>query len=140
MTTCVFCGGSGIAKAEDDELPCACPAGDTVLFTNWNVEGDVTGAEMRRHFMADSPELIRSAAQKLRAWDLPNRQRILMLRTKLAPILEERGIGFRTFMSTASRNHLRQMCHRVDGVTARELFECQEWLRAMTGKIELPPP
>jgi hypothetical protein len=136
----VFCSGFGRKKVEDDELPCACPAGDTALFTDWNVEGDVTGAEMKRHFMADSPDPIRYTGKKINAWALPYRRHILALRVQLATVLPRKRRDFRVFMTAASRNELRQICHRVNGVTARDLFGCQEWLRAMTGKIELPPP
>lgn len=58
MAKCVKCGDTGVIETGNNDLPCDCPAGDTALFNTAGGDGPVTGKEMRRHFLNDSPEPI----------------------------------------------------------------------------------
>ena len=67
---CPRCGGTGIYETGNNDLPCDCPAGAKALFNVAGVVGQVTGEEVRRHFLNGSPEPIR---RDVRAEDLPGR-------------------------------------------------------------------
>jgi len=57
--SCPKCNGTGIIDTGNNDLSCDCPAGDTALFNNAFVTGgSITGVEMKRHFLNDSPEPI----------------------------------------------------------------------------------
>lgn len=74
MPRCNRCGDSGVIETGNNDLPCDCPAGDVALFNQAGVVGPVTGAEIRRHFMNDSPEVIIIGAFAISASDLPGRR------------------------------------------------------------------
>ena len=56
-------------------MPCDCPAGETALFNQTGIDGSVTGAEVRRHFLNNSPEPIIPGRSKIPASSLPGRQK-----------------------------------------------------------------
>jgi hypothetical protein len=60
MPNCKECNDTGVIETGNNDLPCGCPAGATALFNTTGVAGPVTGAELRRHFLNDSPEPIRT--------------------------------------------------------------------------------
>ncbi len=73
---CPKCNDTGVIDTGNNDLPCSCPAGDAALFNQAGVDGHVTGREVRRHFLNDSPEPLQaSAATPLQAADLPGRSR-----------------------------------------------------------------
>ena len=54
---CNKCKDTGVFETGSNDLPCDCEAGDKALFNDCEVEGGpITGAEMRRHFLNNSPE------------------------------------------------------------------------------------
>jgi len=72
---CEKCGGTGVNETGNNDLPCDCPAGDSALFNQSGVVGQVTGAEIKRHFLNDSPEPIRTRnGVILLASNLPGRK------------------------------------------------------------------
>lgn len=76
MATCKTCNGAGVNETGNNNLPCDdCPAGDTALFNIAEVEGLVTGAEVRRHFLNSSPEPITFRWPPIHAEDLPGRKK-----------------------------------------------------------------
>jgi CheY-like chemotaxis protein len=77
-TVCPECNGTGTIDTGNNDLPCDCPAGDTALFNDAFVEGGpITGAEMKRHFLNDSPEPIEGT---VRVENIPGRQgRVLVV-------------------------------------------------------------
>lgn len=52
---CQICNGTGVIATGNNDIPCDCPAGDIALFNRANVDGKITGAEFRRHFLNNSP-------------------------------------------------------------------------------------
>lgn len=74
MPRCEKCGDTGIIETGNNDLPCDCSFGDTALFNIAWVEGPVTGAEMRRHFMNHSPERIGLSGKTILASSLPGRE------------------------------------------------------------------
>jgi hypothetical protein len=54
--TCPTCNGTGIEDTGNNELPCHCPAGKTARFSVAGVNGSVTGEEVTRHLLNNSPE------------------------------------------------------------------------------------
>ena len=71
---CPVCNGTGIHETGNNDLPCDCPAGATAIFNSTEVDGPITGAEMRRHFLNNSPEPIRAGRERIRAEDLLGRR------------------------------------------------------------------
>lgn len=71
MATCAKCNDTGSIDTGNNDLPCDCPAGDKALFNDAGVIGPITGAELKRHFLNNSPEPIRAA--RILASDLPGR-------------------------------------------------------------------
>jgi hypothetical protein len=71
MPNCKKCNDTGVIETGNNDLPCDCPAGDTALFNTCGVEGAVTGAEMKRYFLNDSPEPIKKS--NICATELPSR-------------------------------------------------------------------
>jgi len=76
-STCARCGGTGVIDSGNNELPCDCPAGGAALFEQAGVCGPLTGAEIRRHFLTDSPEPIRYGGEDIQASALPGRSETL---------------------------------------------------------------
>lgn len=74
MPACKKCNGTGVWETGNNDLPCDCSAGDTALFNEAEVEGPVTGAEIRRHFLNNSPEPIKLGKEKILAANLPGRR------------------------------------------------------------------
>ena len=68
---CLKCNDTGIIETGNNDLPCDCPAGESALFSVAGVVGAVTGAEMRRHFLNDSPEPIVPGPKNFLASNLP---------------------------------------------------------------------
>ena len=71
---CEKCDGTGVIETGNNDLPCSCPAGDKALFNHTGVSGQVTGAEIKRHFLNGSPEPIESLRESIPASSLPGRQ------------------------------------------------------------------
>ena len=73
---CPKCKNIGIIEAGDNDLPCDCPAGDAALFNEAGIDGLVTGAEVKRHFLNNSPEPIKGDLNSpVPASSLPGRQK-----------------------------------------------------------------
>ncbi|MDD5008557.1 MAG: hypothetical protein PHC68_09215 [Syntrophorhabdaceae bacterium] len=73
---CKKCNDTGVEDTGNNDLPCDCPAGETALFNLCGVEGPVTGAEVKKHFLNGCPEPIKHSEAphgKIRAADLPGR-------------------------------------------------------------------
>ena len=70
---CSECNDTGVIETGNDDLPCDCLAGDKAYFNQAGVDGPVTGAEIKRHFLNDSPEPIETG-HGIRASDLPGRK------------------------------------------------------------------
>lgn len=68
---CSMCGDTGVYETGNNDLPCGCPAGAKALFNIAGVVGQVTGEEVRRHFLNGSPDPIAPG----RAEDLPGRKK-----------------------------------------------------------------
>ena len=75
MPKCTKCNDTGVFETGNNDLPCDCPAGATALFNQADVEGPVTGAEIRRHFLNGSPEPIRTGRDPIPASSLPRREK-----------------------------------------------------------------
>ncbi len=73
MPKCAMCNDTGIIETGNNDLPCSCPAGATARFNEAGVEGSVTGAEIRRHFLNGSPEPILPGKDRILASSLPGR-------------------------------------------------------------------
>jgi hypothetical protein len=59
MPKCSKCGDSGVIETGNNDLPCSCEAGDKALFNDAHVKGgSITGAQVKRHFLNNSPEKI----------------------------------------------------------------------------------
>ncbi|MEK7630172.1 MAG: hypothetical protein AAB432_02190 [Patescibacteria group bacterium] len=76
MPKCTECNGSGVIETGNNDLPCDCPAGDTAMFNEAGVIGPVTGAEIKRHFLNNSPEPIKVGNKPIDARDLPGRSKV----------------------------------------------------------------
>jgi hypothetical protein len=74
MMNCFKCKDTGVIDTGNNDLPCDCPAGETALFNEAGVDGPVTGAEIKRHFLNGSPEPIRTGGEAIPASSLPGRQ------------------------------------------------------------------
>jgi len=75
LSDCEKCGGNGVIVTGNNDLPCDCPAGATALFNVCGVVGEVTGEELRRHFLNNSPEPIALGKEDISADSLPGRQK-----------------------------------------------------------------
>ena len=73
MAKCLRCNGTGVEETGNNDLPCDCPAGDKSLFNIAGVEGSVTGAEVKRHFLNNSPLPIEVGTEPFLASTLPGR-------------------------------------------------------------------
>jgi hypothetical protein len=51
---CKKCNDTGVIDTGNNDLPCDCPAGETTKF-NVCGAGEVTGAEVKKHYLNDSP-------------------------------------------------------------------------------------
>ena len=65
------CGGTGVVETGSNDLPCECPAGDVALFNQCGIIGPITGKQMRRHFLNNSPEPIKIGEEDILASSLP---------------------------------------------------------------------
>ncbi len=74
MALCKKCNGTGVIETGNNDLPCDCSAGETALFNNADVKGSITGAELRRHFLNNSPEPIAVGRERISASSLPGRK------------------------------------------------------------------
>lgn len=74
-TICSDCKGTGVIDTGNNELPCHCPAGAKARFNVAGVQGMVTGAEVKRHFLNSSPEPIPPKKDQIDANDLPGRSK-----------------------------------------------------------------
>ena len=74
MPKCIKCNDAGVIETGNNDLPCDCPAGATALFNTAGVEGPVTGAEVQRHFLNDSPKPIEIGRDPIPASSLPGRR------------------------------------------------------------------
>jgi len=73
---CRKCNDTGVIETGNNDLPCDCPAGAKAMFNVCGVKGPVTGEEMRRHFLNESPEpLLRRGGKNILASSLPGRQK-----------------------------------------------------------------
>jgi hypothetical protein len=70
---CTLCNDTGIIETGNNDLPCSCPAGSTALFNAAGVDGPITGAEVKRHFLNGSPEPIETGRSPIPASSLPGR-------------------------------------------------------------------
>ena len=60
MFRCQKCNDTGSIDTGNNDLPCDCPAGDTALFNTCGVIGPVSGSQVKRHFLNNSPDPIRT--------------------------------------------------------------------------------
>jgi len=67
----------GILDTGNNDLPCDCSKGSSALFNIAGVDGLVSGAESRRHFLNMSPEPLRPTHPNLLASSLPGRNQDL---------------------------------------------------------------
>ncbi len=74
MPRCTKCGDSGVIDTGNNDLPCDCGQGDHVLFNATEVDGPVTGAEVRQHFLNGSPQPISPRREPIPASSLPGRK------------------------------------------------------------------
>ncbi len=74
MATCKKCNDTGVDVTGNNDLPCDCPAGETALFTVTGVDGQVTGKEVKKHFLNNSPDPLYPWKQKIQAESLPGRK------------------------------------------------------------------
>jgi hypothetical protein len=70
---CSKCNGTGSIETGNNDLPCDCRAGNSSQFNVAGVKGTVTGAEVKRHFLKDSPHRLPRKKGNLNAEDLPGR-------------------------------------------------------------------
>ncbi|PIZ98913.1 MAG: hypothetical protein COX77_03115 [Candidatus Komeilibacteria bacterium CG_4_10_14_0_2_um_filter_37_10] len=70
---CNKCLGSGVIETGSNDLPCDCSKGNTALFNQAGVDGPVTGAEIKKHFLNNSPEPIKLDKKEISASSLPGR-------------------------------------------------------------------
>ncbi len=70
---CPKCNDTGVIETGNNDLPCDCPAADTVLFNQAGVNGPVTGSEVKRHFLNHSLEPIILGREGIPASSLPGR-------------------------------------------------------------------
>jgi hypothetical protein len=71
---CKKCNDSGVIETGNNDIPCSCPMGDKALFNHAGVSGEVTGAEIKRHFQNGSPEPIETGRDPISALSLPGRR------------------------------------------------------------------
>lgn len=116
MSKCGKCNDTGVIETGNNDLPCDCPAGSTALFNEAGVEGPVTGEEIRRHFLNNSPEPIKTGGNPIPASSLPGREKginldELQLETeKLLSLLKDRQpgmVGWNMFL----RERLQKLHH-----------------------------
>lgn len=68
MSHCPKCNDTGVIETGNNDLPCDCSFGDTALFNDASPRGPITGKQLKRHFLNDSPEPIH---ERVNAKDLP---------------------------------------------------------------------
>jgi len=77
MAGCGKCMDTGVIETGNNDLPCDCPAGDLALFNVTKVVGPVTGVEIKRHFLNNSPEPLALGPEPVSASNLPGREETL---------------------------------------------------------------
>ena len=71
---CSYCNDTGVIETGNNDLPCDCKMGDKALFNDAQVVGgSVTGAEVKRHFLNNSPEKIEKT---IHISEIPGRKNI----------------------------------------------------------------
>jgi hypothetical protein len=71
MAKCTICNDTGIEETGNNDLPCDCPAGDTAMFNQAGVDGLITGKQVKRHFLNNSPDPIRIGRNNISASSIP---------------------------------------------------------------------
>lgn len=72
MEKCNKCNNTGIIETGNNDLPCDCEFGDKAMFNRAGITGPITGAEIKKHFLNNSPEPISIHGEKY-ASELPRR-------------------------------------------------------------------
>lgn len=72
---CKKCNDTGVEETGNNDLPCDCPAGRTARFNVAGVDGQVTGEEIERHFLNNSPQPIKTGRTSVLASRLPGRKK-----------------------------------------------------------------
>ncbi len=54
MANCKKCNDTGVIETGNSDVPCECPAGDTVVFSGLN--GPETGAEIKKRALEESSQ------------------------------------------------------------------------------------
>lgn len=122
MPKCKECNDIGVINTGNNDLPCNCPAGAIALFNEAGVEGAVTGEEIRRHFLNNSPEPIRPGRNPILASDLPGRKKGVNLdelqqeAEKLLALLNDRQPGLMTW-----NEFLHERLHSLHALTSKAL-------------------
>lgn len=75
MSTCSKCDDKGVIETGNNDLPCDCSTGQKALFNQAGIEGLVTGAEIQKHFLNNSPEPIMSGKNPIPATSLLGRKK-----------------------------------------------------------------
>ena len=75
MSKCMKCNDTGIFETGNNDLPCDCSAGDVALFNVAGVEGEVTGAEIKRYLLNNSSEPIELGSKPFPASEIPSRKK-----------------------------------------------------------------
>ena len=72
---CSKCKDAGVIETGNNDLPCSCRSGDRSEFNVAGVRGSVTGAEVKQHFLNNSPDPIEpKGGIYIHASTLPGRQ------------------------------------------------------------------
>ncbi|MFA6097767.1 MAG: hypothetical protein WC788_09175 [Candidatus Paceibacterota bacterium] len=74
MPKCEKCNGTGTIDTGNNELPCDCEAGITAMFSIAEVDGSVTGKEVKLFFLNDSPFKMKLGKDRIPASSLPTRR------------------------------------------------------------------
>jgi hypothetical protein len=53
---CTKCNDTGVIDTGNNDLPCDCPSGDKATFNVAGVTGKTSGAEVKKHYLNNSPE------------------------------------------------------------------------------------
>lgn len=72
MTTCKKCNDTGVIETGNNDLPCDCFAGEIAQFNHAGVAGPISGKQIKRHFLNDSLEPIKTGSIPIPANSLPS--------------------------------------------------------------------
>ena len=78
MASCDKCKDTGVIETGNNDFPCNCSTGDATLFNVTNVVGPVTGVEIKKHFLNNSPEPLVLGPEPVLASNLPDREEKLL--------------------------------------------------------------